>query len=284
MGPPRGARLVHPQAGIFTPPGTILASSLTDEDSKVDQAPVFIGCAGWNIPKGSAHHFPGEGTHLERYARQLGAVEIDSTFSHPHQPETYARWAAQTPEGFRFAVKIPREVTHLARLMDARPLAPFVEGVRNLGGKLGPCLLQLPPSLAFNPITVEKFLDSLRARFEGNVACEPRHASWFTPEAGQMLAQFQVARVAADPAIRPEGTSPGGWAGLSYFRLHGSPRMYSSAYSQEFLEAFAGTVAAAARTTPVWCIFNNTAGAAALENALDLRNRFSSYRLSSGQA
>ena len=242
----------------------------------MDQTPVFIGCAGWNIPKGSAHRFPGEGTHLDRYARQLGAVEIDSTFSHPHQPETYARWAAQVPEGFRFAVKIPREVTHLARLMDPRPLAPFLKGVLNLGEKLGPCLLQLPPSLAFNPITVERFLDSLRALFEGNVACEPRHASWFAPEAGQMLAQFQVARVAADPAIRPEGTRPGGWEGLSYYRLHGSPRMYSSAYSQEFLDGFAGMLAAPVRTAPVWCIFNNTADGAAVENALDLSKRFPS--------
>jgi uncharacterized protein YecE (DUF72 family) len=232
---------------------------------------LFIGTAGWGIPRESADRFPGEGTHLERYARQLKAVEINSSFYRPHLPATYARWAAETPEGFRFAVKVPKEVTHIHRLTDAALLDRFADETTALDAKLGAWLLQLPPGLVFHPLTVERFLGRLRARFAGNVACEPRHATWFTPEAGQLLAQFRVARLAADPAVSYQGTRPGGWDGLVYYRLHGSPKMYRSAYTGEFLKAMAGMLAAAAAAAPVWCIFNNTAAGAAIENALALR-------------
>jgi len=237
----------------------------------MERMDVFIGTAGWSIPRESAARFPGEGTHLERYARQLNAVEINSSFYRAHKPETYARWAACTPQGFRFAVKAPKEITHIRRLMDAALLDRFADETAALGAKLGAWLLQLPPGLAFNRVTVERFLDRLRARFAGNVACEPRHSTWFTSEAGQLLAQFQVARLATDPAVSPQGTRPGGWDGLVYYRLHGSPEMYRSAYSEEFLKGMAGMLAAAAAAAPVWCIFNNTAAGAAIENALALR-------------
>ncbi len=237
----------------------------------------MIGTAGWNIPKESASRFPGEGTHLERYARVLKAVEIDSSFYQTHLPSTYERWAASTPEGFQFAVKVPKEVTHVQRLMDAAPLQRFLQETGHLGSRLGPWLLQLPPGLAFHPVKVERFLDSLRSFFHGAVVCEPRHPSWFTPEAEQMLSVFQVARAAADPAISPDGTHPGGWRGLIYYRLHGSPRMYHSAYTPEFLRAFQASVAQAAQVAPLWCIFNNTAEGAAAENAGLLRGLLSGH-------
>ena len=71
-----------------------------------------IGCAGWSIHKDAAAAFPVEGSHLERYARVFPAVEINSSFYRPHKPETYARWADSVPDGFRFAVKVPRAITH----------------------------------------------------------------------------------------------------------------------------------------------------------------------------
>ena len=77
-----------------------------------------IGTAGWSIPKQHAAAFPGTGVHIERYARQLHAVEINSSFYRPHKPATYARWAASVPPEFRFAVKLPREITHERRLAD----------------------------------------------------------------------------------------------------------------------------------------------------------------------
>ncbi len=231
----------------------------------------LIGTAGWTIPRESAPRFPGEGTQLERYALQLNAVEIDSSFYHSHLPQTYARWAACTPQGFRFAIKVPKEVTHLRRLMDVAPLERFTDETSTLGEKLGTWLLQLPPGLAYNPVTVERFFERMRTLFDGNVACEPRHSTWFTPEVDRMLSLFRVARVAADPAISPLGTRPGGWSGLVYYRLHGSPRMYTSAYPAEFIGAFTQIVSRAAASAPVWCIFNNTAEGAAIENAFTLK-------------
>lgn len=234
---------------------------------------IRIGVTGWSIRSEHAAWFPGEGTHLERYAWRFNAVEVTSSFYRPHQPATYARWAASTPERFRFAVKVPRQVTHVHRLGDPTPLARFREQTAALGEKLGLWLVQLPPGLRFHAPTVERFFDALRACYEGEVVCEPRHVSWFIPEAGRLLERFHVARAAADPAVCPEATRPGGWEGLVYYRLHGSPRLYYSAYGEEFLAAFAETLKAYARRAPVWCFFNNTAEGKATPNALFLREK-----------
>ena len=188
---------------------------------------------------------------------------------------TYERWARSVPEGFQFAVKLPREITHTRRLVDAtRLLAQFLSEVSTLGGKLGPLLVQLPPSLAFEEAAVAAFLGSFRKGFAGQVACEPRHATWFTDRVDALLSRFEVARVAADPARVPRAAEPGGWPGLAYYRLHGSPQMYCSAYGPEYQEMVARDVAAAAtRTAAVWCIFDNTALGEATRNALDLLQR-----------
>ncbi len=237
------------------------------------RAAVYIGCAGWSIPKQHADRFPREGTHLSRYAMRLGAVEIDSSFYRPHRPETYARWAASTPAGFRFAVKLPREVTHVHGLVDANePLERFLREATSLGDRLGPLLVQLPPSLAFDPRVAPGFFESLRARFDGEVACEPRHATWFTPEADALLAGARVARVAADPpAGSPLASRPGGWRGLAYRRLHGAPQTYYSNYDDAALDALASELRAA--DAPTWCVFDNTALGHATGNALDLAAR-----------
>ena len=95
-----------------------------------------------------------------------------------------------------------------------------------LGAKLAVVLAQLPPSFAFDEPVAVAFFAVLRARFAGHVAFEPRHASWFTPDAESLLLDHRIARVAADPAPAPAAAEPGGWSGLTYFRLHGSPRRY----------------------------------------------------------
>jgi uncharacterized protein YecE (DUF72 family) len=232
---------------------------------------VHIGCAGWSIPRQYVEHFPQQGTHLERYAQRLPAVEINSSFYRPHRPKTYTRWAASVPASFQFAVKVPKEITHTRRLRDsADPLDRFLSEIAALGSKLGPLLVQLPPSLRFDADIVEAFFTLLRARFSGSVVCEPRHASWFTSEAEQVLVSAQVARAAADPAPVPAAAQPGGWTGLVYERLHGSPEMYSSDYSAAYLERLAQILRATAQAAPTWCIFDNTALGAATANALEL--------------
>lgn len=138
------------------------------------------------------------------------------------------------PDTLQFAVKLPREITHMRRLVDvAQPLAQFVSEVSGLGDKLGPLLVQLPPSHGFDGSVAATFFGSLRAQFMGQVVCEPRHPTWFTNHADTLLSGFEVARVAAEPARVPRAAEPGGWLGLAYYRLHGSPQMYHSAYGPE---------------------------------------------------
>ncbi len=235
---------------------------------------IRIGCAGWSIPKPHAAHFPPDGSHLERYARRFGAVEINSSFYNPHRPTTYARWAETVPAAFQFAVKVPRTITHTRRLAGVETeLESFLAEVTSLGTKLGPLLVQLPPGLAFDHTVADRFFSTLRERFDGDVVCEPRHATWFSPEADALLAAWQVARVAADPALMPEAAQPGGWDGIVYYRLHGSPRIYYSTYDTNYLDVLARTLAQhAARRVPAWCIFDNTAESAATANALYLLN------------
>ena len=233
-----------------------------------------VGCAGWAIPKEHAGTFPGEGTHLTRYSGRQGGGRSHSSFYKPHKPATYAKWAQSVPEDFRFAVKVPKEATHARRLADTQDvLDHFLPEVTALGQKLGPLLVQLPPSLSFSPEVAETFFAALRERFDGGVALEPRHASWFGPAAERVATKFRVARVAADPAVVPEASTPGGWDGLVYFRLHGSPKVYYSAYSDDYLEALSAKLSAAARAASVWCVFDNTAAGAATANALDVLGR-----------
>jgi len=232
---------------------------------------LFIGTAGWSIPRQTAPHFPGEGTHLHRYARVLHCVEINSSFHRPHAAATYARWAASAPAEFRFSVKIPRAITHEGELRAARPLVEqFLEESAGLGDKRGPLLLQLPPSLAFDRRVAGRFLDLLRSRFGGPLVCEPRHPTWFGAAAEGLLVRHDVARVAADPAPAPGAERPGGWSGLVYYRLHGAPRKYWSRYEPNTLARLADDLSRAAAHVDVWCLFDNTASGAALENAWNL--------------
>jgi uncharacterized protein YecE (DUF72 family) len=230
-----------------------------------------VGTAGWAVPRALAEHLPAKGSALERYAARFDAVEINSTFYRSHRPGTYARWAAATPPRFRFAVKLPRAITHDARLSNTTSLVTaFRDEAFHLGEKLGPLLVQLPPSLAYDAEVAGAFFQDLRDLWPTAIDCEPRHASWFAAEADAMMAAHRVARAGADPARHPGAATPGGWKGLAYWRLHGSPRMYYSAYELSALEALADEIRRAAGDT--WCVFDNTASGAAAANALTLQD------------
>lgn len=233
-------------------------------------ARVRIGTAGWRIPNDANGNFLPGSSRLERYASRFDAVEINSSFYRSHRNSTYQRWATAVPDTFRFAVKLPKEITHVHRLRDVvQQLDEFVAGISGLGDKLGVLLLQLPPSLQFNPAAAEKFLRDLRERTLIPVACEPRHASWFSPEVDAILASFQIGRVRSDPKVVPAASPDGGWPGLVYCRLHGSPRVYYSPYSHQAISAvIEQLVFDAARNAECWCVFDNTALGAAASNAL----------------
>jgi uncharacterized protein YecE (DUF72 family) len=233
---------------------------------------IVIATAGWSIPRRFTARFPGEGTHLQRYARVLRGVEINSSFYRDHARDTYAHWASLTPRAFRFAVKLPSRITHDDRLRAARrPLKEFLGSVAGLGRRLGPLIVQLPPSLAFEPRVARTFFALLRESHDGPVVCEPRHASWFAGPADALLLSNSVGRVAADPATVPAAAQPAGWPGIVYYRLHGSPQKYWSIYDEHRLSQWAQALKAMPRSTPAWCVFDNTAGSGAAGNALQVR-------------
>ena len=233
-----------------------------------------VAIAGWSIRKEQKGLFAAEGSHLQRYASRFAAVEINSSFYGSHRRETYERWAESVPKGFRFSVKAPKLLTHERCLEDTGgALKQFLAEISGLGGKLGCTLVQLPPSLAYDPRTVEAFFTALRARYRGPAACEPRHPTWFTGAADRRLEAHGVARVAADPSCGEGGAEPSASQRIAYFRLHGSPVMYHSSYDAGYLDRLAARLRELSRDRTAWCVFDNTARGAATTNAIELIDR-----------
>lgn len=233
---------------------------------------LLAGCAGWTITREAAAAFPAEGSHLERYAAVFDAVEINSSFYRPHQAKTYARWADSVPEHFRFSVKLPKTITHEARLAGiAAPLHQFALEAGALGDKLGCVLVQLPPKLGFEAAVADAFFARLSDTFDCTIACEARHPEWFGEEATALLQRRAVTRVIADPPKGQEGPHLPTTATI-YTRLHGAPRVYYTSYETAYLAQLARDMAThAAQGRTVWCIFDNTASGAALPNALEVQ-------------
>ena len=234
---------------------------------------IRIGCAGWSIPSAHAALFDAGDSMLARYATRFDCVEINSSFYRPHRAQTYERWAATVPKRFRFSVKLPKAITHDARLHKVGDaITGFADQVAGLGDKLGGIVVQLPPSLAYDARIAGIFFAMLRRRLPVPLACEPRHASWFDPRVDALWQRFEVTRIAADPARVPEAARAGGAGPWRYWRWHGSPRIYYSAYDDAALQVLAGAVRTAARAgRSAWCIFDNTAHGHAVADAARLQ-------------
>jgi uncharacterized protein YecE (DUF72 family) len=233
---------------------------------------LLVGTAGWALPLMWRGRFPPGTSNLERYAALFRCAEINSSFYRQHRRTTYERWGASVPPHFRFAVKLPRAITHDQRLVAADVLLDvFLDEARGLGDRLGPLLVQLPPSLAFDAAIADEFFVTLRQMHDGDVACEPRHPTWFGAQADALLCAYRVARVGADPACVPLAAQAGAWPGIAYLRLHGSPVMYRSSYEADRIRRVADVLRAHQTAGAVcWCIFDNTTLGAATGNALEL--------------
>ena len=239
-----------------------------------DSGLIHVGCAGWSVPAALHDRFPDAGSHLVRYAAVLPAVEINTSFYRPHRSSTYAHWRDSVPESFRFCAKVPKAITHEARLNGVdEALEKFIAEVSHLEHKLGCLLVQLPPSLQHDAQAARRFFRKLRGLTGVPVVCEPRHPTWFTPAAGDVLSGFGVGYVDADP---PVGAIPaeGRLAGVTYLRMHGSPVIYHSAYPEKVIDKLHECILRSADAGHhAWCIFDNTASGAAVPNALSLLAR-----------
>jgi uncharacterized protein YecE (DUF72 family) len=225
-----------------------------------------IGTAGWSLPTKLGR----SGTRLHQYSRIFNCVEVNSSFYRPHRIRTWAKWASETPDSFRFSVKAPKTITHENKLRTAEYLLrDFLEQIKPLEEKIGPLLFQLPPSLAFHPAVTEEFFAVLRTLYRGEIVVEPRNTTWFDTTVEALLKKYGIARAAADP---PAGDlaakEPGGDSDLVYYRLHGSPRPYYSKYENLFLSALANKVQDCRNA---WIIFDNTVLSNAYDDALTLQ-------------
>ena len=239
-----------------------------------DLTMIYVGTASWAIPRETRERFPGVGTILERYAQVFNAVEVNSSFYRPHRPDTYRKWAASVPRGFLFSVKVPKAITHDARLDHTEALLDrFLDECQSLDEKLGPLLVQMPPSLKFELAVAERFFADLRRRFVGEVVVEPRHATWFSPDGAELFDEFELDLVAADPQVK--GYQPQPTRRIGYRRLHGVPKIYYSDYDSASLLRIGNELIDVAKDAgrSVWCIFDNTAVGHATNNALLILDR-----------
>jgi len=237
-----------------------------------------IGCSGWNYahwrngvfypPRCPAREW------LEYYARHFDTVEVNTTFYRLPREQAVARWVEATPEGFTFAVKVSRFVTHVKRLRDVGEHLPLLyERIRPLvdSPKLGPLLWQLPPTFAFDP---GRLADALEHTHDGRRhAFEFRHASWFRDETYTLLREHDAALVIAD---RPEVHAFQAHeltADFTFVRFHSGTRGRNGNYSHSELDEWAERLAAWAREVDVYAYFNNDWEGYAVENARYLQGR-----------
>src|SRR4051812_35434116 len=170
-----------------------------------------IGTAGWTIPTAHAAHFRDAGSHLERYAQRLTAAEINSSFHKPHRRATYERWAASVPDDFAFAAKLPKAITHAARLANAEAaLDAFLEQASGLGDKLHVLLVQLPPSFAFDAPLAAGFFAALRERMDDEARQQVPAAAAIAPPYSypRKSASFRPPHANGAPPSCPPRTNP----------------------------------------------------------------------------
>ena len=232
---------------------------------------VRIGISGWTYAPWRGNFYPAGLLHsdeLSYASRQVDTIEINGTFYSLQRPDTFARWYDETPEGFVFAVKGPRFITHIRRLREiATPLANFfASGVLRLEEKLGPVLWQLPPSFRFSADRLDDFFAQLprdteaaaalaehrsewlserswtetKRRRQLRHAIEIRHQSFLDPAFIALLRRHRVALVFANSVAWPYTEDV--TADFAYLRLHGSEELYASGYSDEALDHWAARI------------------------------------------
>ncbi|MER7518794.1 DUF72 domain-containing protein [Streptomyces sp. NPDC126499] len=231
---------------------------------------VFVGTSGWQYRDWRGVLYP-EGVPqrrwLEEYARHFAAVENNNAFYRLPERHTFAEWRERTPDGFVMAVKASRYLTHIKRLKEpAEPVARLMDRAEGLGERLGPVLLQLPPTLKADAGLLDAVLGCFPARVR--VAVEPRHPSWWTEEIRGVLSGHGATLCWADRGSRPV-TPLWRTADWGYLRLHEGRARPHPSYGRQALAAWAGRLA---DTWPegedVYVFFNNDPGGAAVRNAV----------------
>ncbi|NXY98889.1 DUF72 domain-containing protein [Streptomyces sp. BR123] len=240
--------------------------------------PVLVGTSGWQYRDWSGVLYPAgrpQRLWLEEYAAHFATVESNNAFYRLPAPHTFADWRERTPDGFLFAVKASRFLTHIKRLRDPEePVRRLLAHAEALGDRLGPILLQLPPTLRADP----QALDACLACFPPGtrVAVEPRHGSWWNPDVREVLTARGAALCWADRGSRPV-TPLWRTADWGYLRFHEGAAQPWPRYGATALRSWAGRIADAwPREADVFAYFNNDPGGAAVRDADAFRRLFPS--------
>ncbi|REF37948.1 DUF72 domain-containing protein [Thermasporomyces composti] len=232
--------------------------------------PIHVGTCGWNYRHWRGVFYPPEvpqRSWLAYYAERFATVELDNSFYRLPAYETFARWRDQVPEDFVVALKASRYLTHIKRLRDPRePVERLVRHARGLGDRLGPILLQLPPTLRADAGLLAECLDAFPA--DVRVSVEPRHPSWWTSQVRRVLEDRQAALAWTDRLGRPL-TPLWRTAGWGYLRCHEGRAVPWPRYGQAALRAWIRRIAEAFEdAAEVFVYFNNDPGGAAVLDAV----------------
>lgn len=229
---------------------------------------IHVGTSGWSYAHWKGPFYPEHARDeslLGLYAQHFGSVEINASFYRLPAPEVFAAWREAVPEGFVFAVKASRYITHLKKLREPeKTLPPFLEHALTLGEKLGPVLFQLPPRWGFDPQRLEHFLAALPHGLR--CAFELRDASWWNPRALELLAGRNAAFCIHDlnGRVSPESVT----ADFAYVRLHGPDGAYRGSYDRRALAHWAERLTLWSREgRDVFCYFDNDELGHAARNA-----------------
>jgi uncharacterized protein YecE (DUF72 family) len=233
---------------------------------------VRIGCSGWIYRHWRELFYPAKLAQrlwFAHYSDTFRTVELNTSFYHLPKPETFTKWRDQAPEGFRYAVKAPRFITHMKKLKDcAEPVEEFLRRARNLGEAIGPILYQLPPRWACNTQRLDEFTGLLPTDLTH--VFEFREQSWLTDEVLALLDSRAIAFCTHDMPGLPTPR----WASgpIVYVRFHGGTGKYVGRYRDEALLGWTDWIVAQAKGgRDVWCYFNNDIGGHAIHDALTLR-------------
>ncbi|MGI5291829.1 DUF72 domain-containing protein [Nonomuraea polychroma] len=227
----------------------------------------LVGTSGWQYKDWRGVLYPQglpQRLWLEAYAREFPTVESNNAFYRLPRPETFAAWRERTPDGFVMAVKASRYLTHIKRLDEPEePVQRLMGAAAALKEKLGPILLQLPPTLRAEPGRLDRCLACFPR--DVRVAVEPRHTSWWTDEVRDVMSAHGAALCWADRLGRPQNPL---WrtADWGYVRMHQGRGRGGVEYGETSLRTWAGRVREAG-WEDVYVYFNNDLGGAAVRNA-----------------
>lgn len=235
-------------------------------------AAVRVGTSGWQYRHWAGDFYPAElptSEWLAYYVERFDTVELNASFYRLPRAEAFAAWGRRVPDGFRFAVKASRYLTHVKRLKDPdEPLDRFWTRVRRLGDRCGPVLYQLPPHWRPDWQRLDAFLAAIpRGPWQ---AIEIRDARWYGEELERRLEAAGVTLCLHDM----EGSA---WSGepigpFGYVRFHGAGAKYGGRYPDDILRGWADRLATwARRGQSVWVYFNNDIGGHAPRDATRLR-------------